>query len=117
VAALRERVLEATLVRDQHRHAHLGGHVDAGQHRAGVGELWDHLRAHEARHLKPPQAGARERVDQLDLELGRDRLGLVLKAVAWADLPDVHRTWEPGARPADPLSGHRGPTIIPERAH
>ena len=72
------------------RHAHLGGHVDPREHLGGVGELRDHVGAHEARHLQAPQAGARERVDQLDLALGRDHLGLVLEAVAGPDLPDPH---------------------------
>ena len=57
------------------------------EHLGGVGELGDHVGAHEARHLEPPQAGARERVDQLDLARGGDHLGLVLEAVARADLP------------------------------
>ena len=73
----------STLTRD------VVGHVDARQHLRGVGELRDHVGAHEARHLQAPQAGARERVDQLDLVVGRDRLGLVLKAVARADLADA----------------------------
>ena len=89
--AQRERIVEAPLVGDQHRHAHLRGHLDAREHLGGVRELRDHVCAHEARHLQPLEAGARERVDQLDLALGGDHLGLVLEAVARAHLPDSHR--------------------------
>src|SRR5204862_5239129 len=47
----------------------------------------DHIGAHEAGRLQAPQAGAGERIDQLHLALGWDRLGLVLTAVAGDDLP------------------------------
>ena len=86
-----ERRVQAALVGDQHRDAHFRRHVDPREHLCGVGQLRDHVGAHEARHLQPAQAGARERVDQLDLALGGDRLGLVLKAVARTDLPDGDR--------------------------
>ncbi len=88
--AQRERRVEPALVGDQHRHAHLGGDVDRLQHLGRVGELRDHVGAHEAGHLQAAQAGARERVDQLDLGGGRDHLGLVLEAVARTDLADAH---------------------------
>ncbi len=63
--------------------------LDALEHLLGVGQLRDHVGPHEARHLQPLEPRARERVDQLDLARGGDRLGLVLKAVARADLTDA----------------------------
>ena len=42
----------------------------------------------------PLQAGARERVDQAHLVVGRDDLGLVLEAVARADLADADGLWK-----------------------
>ncbi len=88
--AVAERGVEATLVGDEHAHRNLLGDVHTLQHLGGVGELGDHVGAHEARDLQPPQPGARERVDQLHLARGGDDLGLVLKAVARPDLPDPH---------------------------
>ncbi len=86
----RERRVKPTLIGNQHRDLDLGGDVAAREHLGRVGELGDHVGAHEARHLQPPQTGTGERVDQLDLALGGDHLGLVLKAVAGAHLPDAH---------------------------
>ena len=70
------------------------GAVDAGQHLVGVGQLGDDVGAHEARRLDAPQAGAHERVDEPHLVVGRDDLGLVLEAVARADLADAHALWK-----------------------
>ena len=89
--AVAQRALEAALVGDQHAHRNPGGDVDPLQHLGGVGELGEHVGAHEARDLEARQPGARERVDQLHLALGGDHVGLVLEAVARADLPDPHR--------------------------
>ncbi len=66
-ARRRSAALQAALVGDQHAHGDLIGHVDPREHLSGVGELRDHVGAHEARHLEAPQTGAREHVDQLDL--------------------------------------------------
>ena len=65
------------------------GDVDRLEHLARVGELRDHVGAHEARDLQPPQAGAGEQLDQAHLVGGGDHLGLVLEAVARADLADA----------------------------
>ena len=106
-----ERVVEPALVGDQHRHRHVVGDVRSAQHLGAVGELGDHVGAHEARDLEAPQARARERLDQLDLGRGRDHLGLVLEAVARADLADadaVHSDLHhaEAAAHADRLAGH-----------
>ena len=42
-----------------------------GEHLGAVGELRDHVGAHEARDLEPAKPGARERLDQPDLGVGR----------------------------------------------
>ena len=60
----RERALEPALVRDQHRVGDIGVARDRAQHLLGVGELRDHVRPHERRHLEPPQARLRQAVDQ-----------------------------------------------------
>ena len=85
-----QRVLQAALVGDQHRDRDVARAVDARQHLVGVGQLGDDVGAHEARRLDAPQAGAHERVDEPHLVVGRDDLGLVLEAVAGADLADAH---------------------------
>jgi hypothetical protein len=89
-----KRSVEPTLVGDQHAHRDLLWHVDRSEHLARVGELWDHVGPYEARHLDPAQARARERVDQLHLRGGGQDLGLVLKPVARANLPDADRIWQ-----------------------
>ena len=58
------------------------------QHLGAVGELRDHVRAHEARDLEPLQPRRGERLDQPHLVLGRDDLGLVLEPVPGPDLAD-----------------------------
>ena len=88
-----ERVVEPALVRDQHRQRDVLGHVDRLEHLARVGELRDHVGAHEARDLEPLQPGAREHVDQAHLVGGGDHLGLVLEAVARPDLADLRTCW------------------------
>ena len=65
----------------------------------GVGELRDHVGAHEGGHLDPPQAARREQVDQPHLVGGGDRLRLVLEAVAGADLADADAAGQLGHRP------------------
>ena len=84
-----QRVVQAALVGDQDGDRDVVGHSDPRQHLVGVGELRDDVGAHEARRLDPLHAGARERVDQAHLVVGRDDLGLVLEAVARADLADA----------------------------
>ena len=84
-----ERVLEALLVRDQHGERDVVRRVDRPQHLARVGELRDHVGAHEARDLETAQPGAREHVDQPHLVGRGDDLGLVLEAVARAHLADA----------------------------
>ena len=86
-----ERRVEAALVRDQDAERDLFGHGDLLEHRGRIGQLGNHIGAHEARDLQASEARAGQRIDQLDLALGRDHLGLVLKAVAGTDLPDAHR--------------------------
>ena len=58
--ALAERVLEPLLVRDQHGDRDVARRVDAVEHLLGVGELRDHVGAHEARDLEALEAGAGE---------------------------------------------------------
>src|SRR5439155_20328253 len=60
-----------------------------------VGELRDHVGAHERGHFEPAQARRREHVDQPHLGLGRDHLGLVLEAVARPNLADLHLGRQP----------------------
>ena len=83
-----ERGLEPAFVRHQHRQRHVVGRVDLVQHLGGVGKLRDHVGADEARDLEPPDAGAGEHLDQPDLVVGGDDLGLVLEAVTRADFAD-----------------------------
>src|SRR4051794_5123598 len=90
VLAQLQGVVEAALVGDEHRHADVVGDVRALEHLAPVGQLRDDVGADEARDLQPLDAGARELLDEPDLVLGGDDLGLVLKAVARADLADAH---------------------------
>ena len=92
--AVGERVLEPLLVRDQHGERDAFGRVDRPEHLPRVGELRDHVGAHEARHLEAAQPGAREHVDQPHLVGRGDHLGLVLEPVARPHLADpdvVHR--------------------------
>ena len=92
--ALRERALEPALVRDQDRVGDPGAALVGGEHLLGVGELRDHVGAHERGELDPPQPRLAEHVDQPHLLVGRDHLGLVLKAVARPDLADPHALGE-----------------------
>ena len=93
--AQRQRVVEAALVRDQHARRDVVGKLDAAQHLARVRQLRDHVGAHERRDLEAAQPGTPERVDQAHLVVRGDDLGLVLEAVARADLADTGR--RPGA--------------------
>src|SRR4051794_30640072 len=86
-----ERGLQPARVGHQDRERDVVGHVDALEHRARVVELRDDVGPDEARDLQPLEARSRERVDQTDLVVGRDALGLVLEAVARPDLADAHR--------------------------
>jgi hypothetical protein len=85
-----ERVVEPALVGDEDGDRHVAGDVRAPEHLGPVCELRDHVGAHEARDLEPPDAGAREHLDQAHLVGRRDDLGLVLEAVAGTDLADAH---------------------------
>ena len=58
------------------------GQCDALEHLAGVGELGDHVGAHEARQLDALKPRGREQLDQAHLDVGGQHLGLVLEAVA-----------------------------------
>ena len=74
------------------RHEYGVLHAVAGRHPAhhlgAVTQLGYGLRADERRHLHPVDAGPRERVDDLDLALGRDHRRLELEPVARSDLVD-----------------------------
>jgi len=59
------------------------------QHLGGVGELGD-VGPDEAGELDPAQAAGREQLDECDLVVGGDDLGLVLEAVAGTDLAYAH---------------------------
>ena len=115
--AVRERVVEPALVRDQHAHAHVVRELDRLQHLGGVGELRDHVGAHEARHLEPPSpCGASCSISRTLSSVG-DHLRLVLEAVARADLADARRA--PAARlrpPAPARSPSAGPRRSPRRS-
>ena len=112
--ALRERVLEPALVRDQDGEGDALGPLDRGEHLGAVGELRDHVGADERGHLDPLQARVDEHPDQPDLLGRRDHLGLVLEAVSRADLADpdlgreaAHRLDHPeAAGDAERLAGH-----------
>ena len=54
-----------------------------------VGELRDHVGAHEARDLEALSPVRASRSIEADLLVGGDRLRLVLEAVAGADLADA----------------------------
>src|SRR4051794_16599120 len=90
-----ERVVQAALVGDEHRDGDVGGDPRALEDLAAVGELRDDVGAHEARDLEALEAAVRERLDQTDLVVGGDDLGLVLKAIARADLADADAVGEP----------------------
>jgi hypothetical protein len=85
-----QRVVEPALVRDEHRHGHVVGDVRRAQDLRAVGQLGNHVGAHEARDLEPPDAGARQHLDQAHLVGRRDDFRLVLEAVPRADLADAH---------------------------
>ena len=68
-----DRALGAARIRNEGAVAHAGLALDAGGDRLGIGKLRDHLGMHEAGDLDLLQAGLRQRVDQRDLLLGRDR--------------------------------------------
>jgi hypothetical protein len=81
--------VEAALVGNEHRAGDAVGDRDAGEHVGGIGQLGEHIGPDEARDLDATQPRARECIDQPDLVWGRDRLGLVLKAVPGTDLANV----------------------------
>jgi hypothetical protein len=58
------------------------------EHLHAVGELRDHVLAHERGHLHPLQPRAGEQADQPELVRGLDHLGLVLEPVPRPDLAD-----------------------------
>jgi hypothetical protein len=84
-------VIQAARVRDEHAACDVLRDVDRRQHFASIGELRDDVGAHEARELDPAQACPCEPLDERDLVGGRNDLGLVLQAVARADLADLDR--------------------------
>ena len=88
VVAQLERVVEAALVRDQHRHRHRVRDVGPAQYLGAVRKLGDHVGADEARDLQSRNAGAGEQLDQAHLVVGGDDLGLVLEPVARSHLAD-----------------------------
>ena len=90
MVAQRERVVESALVRDEHRDRHVVGNLGAAQDLGAVGQLRDHVGAHEARDLQPPEASLREQLHEPHLVVSRDDLGLVLEAVPRADLANPH---------------------------
>jgi hypothetical protein len=95
--ALSERPIEPALVRDQHGVRNPGTTLIGREHLLGVGELGDDVRTHERRELDPSQTRLAEHVDQPDLLLGRDHLGLVLKAVTRPDLADPNALGKRGS--------------------
>ena len=68
--------------------------LDPGEDLLGVGELRDHVGAHERGDLDPADPGRREQVDEADLVRGRDRLRLVLEPVPRSHLAHRHTLWQ-----------------------
>ena len=81
---------QAALVSDVHADRDRLGRVDASQDLGAVGELCGDVGADEARDLEPANSRSGELVNEPDLVVGRDQLGLVLKAIAGSDLADRH---------------------------
>jgi hypothetical protein len=52
--------------------------------------LGDHIRPDEAGHLDPPQAGACQSIDQIDLVRSGDGFRLILEAVARSYFSDLN---------------------------
>ena len=103
--ALLQRALEPALVRDQDRERDPVAALDRVSTSLGIGELRDHVGTHERGHLEPLAARSREQVDQPDLLLGGDDLGLVLEAVAGADLADPDALGKLAMRSVAPADG------------
>jgi len=95
--AVGKRPLQSLLVRDQHGVGDAVAPLQFHQDLLGVRELRNHVRANERGHLEPPQTSRPEHSDQADLLVRGDHLGLVLKAVARAHLPDPHALRHPAA--------------------
>ena len=84
-----ERALQAAHVRGHRPVADAWNDIDPAHDRFGVGKLRNCLRVHEGGDLDLRHAGARQSVDEPDLQLGWYPLLLGLKAVARPDLHDV----------------------------
>ena len=79
-----------------HEHREVAAAVAEERHQLGrVGQLRDPLRVHERRRLDDRQPGVEQPGDELRLDLGRDQRGLVLEAVAGADLVDRDALGQP----------------------
>ena len=83
--------------------------VTEGERTIGVGELRDHVRAHERGQLDPAQPRGAQHPDQPHLLGRRDHLGLVLEPVARPDLadPDALRQLAHAAEVMRPATAHR----------
>jgi hypothetical protein len=85
-----ERLLEPVEVGDEHGYLDLVGKPRSCQQLARVRQLRHDLGANERGQLDARQAAAPQQLDEVELVAGRDPLGLVLEAVAGADLADPH---------------------------
>jgi len=85
--AVFERAIEGALG-DEHAQGHAGRRIDPLEDLGCVGQLRDHLRANEARHLHALETGPGQRVDRADLGRGGNQLGFILEAVSRSDLSD-----------------------------
>src|SRR6185312_8960851 len=85
----RDGALQAFLVEPERGVADAVAAADAVHHRLGVGPARHALGIDEGDDLDAPQAGLRQRIDERDLALGRDRPRLDLEALARALLMDI----------------------------
>ena len=91
VADLRlQRPVQAALVGNQDGVLRARGLVEAVEELGGVGQLRDPLGVHEAGRFQHDQARVGQPPQELQLDLERNDLLLVLQSVPRADLPDRH---------------------------
>ena len=103
------RAVEAAPVQDEPDIGHAVVLRHARHHRLGVGHLRHALRVYEARGLQPAHARGHGAPDELQLDLGRQDLGLVLEPVSRRYLDELDAaggTW--AGSPAGRVRGFSG---------
>ena len=105
-----QRAVEAAVGRDEHRVA-AGQLAEPREQLLGVGELRHPPRRDEAGELDGAQAGVEQAADELGLDLDGDDDGLVLQAVAGADLVDLDALGQAGQ------GGRHGCPSVPAARH